>query len=109
MQDNVKTPDGREYMLFALGVGAGLATGMLFAPKSGAEMRRAIGEKTQEGAEYLNRQSAALAVTPAEMVFNFKDFWLKHRDEVQAAVKLGKRFYEEVMQRPRNTAMAHGD
>src|SRR5579864_6444630 len=40
MQDNVKTPDGREYMLFALGVGAGLATGMLFAPKSGAEMRR---------------------------------------------------------------------
>jgi gas vesicle protein len=109
MQDNGKTSDGREYLLFALGVGAGLATGMLFAPKTGAEVRRAIGEKTQEGAEYLNRQSTALAVTPAQMVFNLKDFWLKHRDEVQAAVKLGKRFYEEVVQRPGNMGVAHGD
>ena len=109
MQDNVRTSDGREYLLFAVGVGAGLATGMLFAPKSGAEMRRVIGEKTQEGAEYLNRQSTALAVTPAQMVFNLKDFWLKHRDEVQAAVRLGKRFYEEVMQRPPNMGLSHGD
>ena len=109
MQDKVRTPDGREYLLFALGVGAGLATGMLFGPKSGAEMRRAIGEKAQEGAEYLNRQGKALAVTPAQMILNLKDFWLKHRDEVQAAVKLGKRFYEEVVQRPGNIGMAHGD
>ncbi len=105
MQDK----DGRDYLLFALGIGAGLATGMLFGPKSGAEMRRTIGEKAQQGAEYLNTQTKSLAATPAEMVFNLKDFWLKHRDEVQAAVKLGKHFYEEVMQHRGNMGMAHGD
>src|ERR1700676_1581943 len=103
MQDK----DGRDYLLFALGIGAGLATGMLFAPKSGSEMRRVVEGKAQQGAEYLNTQTKALAATPAEMIFALKDFWLKHRDEVQAAVKLGKRFYEEVMQRPGNIGMAH--
>lgn len=101
--------NGHDYLMFALGIGAGVATGMLFGPKSGAEMRRALGAKAQQGAEYLSSQTKALKASPAEMVINLKDFWLKHRDELQEVVRLGKRFYEEVVEHPRNGQTAFGD
>jgi gas vesicle protein len=44
---------GEKAMWFLAGVAVGAALGMLFAPKSGRELRRMISEKTSEGREKL--------------------------------------------------------
>jgi len=40
-------------MWFVAGMAVGAALGLLFAPKSGEELRRLIGEKAGEGRDYL--------------------------------------------------------
>jgi len=91
-----RTPRGA--LLFALGIGAGLAVGMLFGPKSGKETRKALSESGQKGAEYLSQQGRHLAASTGEIAANVKDFWLAHREEIQTFISLGERFYKEVMQ-----------
>jgi gas vesicle protein len=46
-------------MMFAGGVGAGLALGVIFAPASGEETRRAIVERFQEVGSKAHRTTAA--------------------------------------------------
>ncbi len=41
------------FVWFLAGVAVGAAVGMLFAPKTGREMRRLIGKKTEEGRDYV--------------------------------------------------------
>ena len=45
---------------FFVGVGVGIAIGILFAPAAGQQTREAIKSKADEGKEYLKRQSSAL-------------------------------------------------
>ena len=45
---------------FLLGLGVGVAIGMLFAPKSGSETRKLIKNKAGEGGEYIKQRSADL-------------------------------------------------
>lgn len=49
----------RSAMMFAGGVGAGLALGVIFAPASGEETRRAIVERFQEVGSKAHRTTAA--------------------------------------------------
>ena len=42
---------------FLLGLGVGVAVGMLFAPKSGEETRELIKNKTGEGTDFLKQRS----------------------------------------------------
>ena|SRR5579885_3000193 len=91
-----RTP--RHALLFALGVGTGIAIGMLYGPKSGKATRKALADSTQKGAEYLSQQGRQLAASTGEIVTNLKDFWLAHQQEIQSLVSLGSRFYREVIQ-----------
>ena len=86
----------RAALLFALGVGAGLAIGMLYGPKSGKATRRALVDSGQKGAEYLSRQGKQLAASTSEIATTLKDFWMAHREEIQSLISLGERFYKDV-------------
>lgn len=46
------------YLLAGLGIG--LAIGLLFAPRAGAEMREYLKERAGEGGEFLRRQAEEL-------------------------------------------------
>ena len=50
---------GRSFMMFAGGLGAGLALGLIFAPASGEETRRAIAERFEDISSRTERSSAA--------------------------------------------------
>jgi len=41
------------FVWFLAGVAVGAAVGMLFAPRTGREMRHMIGKKTEEGRDYV--------------------------------------------------------
>ncbi len=49
--------DDNKFSYFFLGLGLGVAAGLLFAPKSGPETRDLLRSKADEGKEYLKRRT----------------------------------------------------
>src|SRR5689334_10338266 len=58
--------EDNKFSYFFLGLGLGVAAGLLFAPKSGEETRRLIGSKADEGREYLKQRTTDLKDTANE-------------------------------------------
>src|ERR1039458_1765784 len=52
--------DKSGFSSFLLGLGVGIGIGMLFAPKSGADTRQLIKDKTGEGADFIKQQGTDL-------------------------------------------------
>jgi gas vesicle protein len=52
--------DDSKFSYFFLGLGLGVAAGLLFAPKTGAETRDLLLSKADEGKEYLKRRTVDL-------------------------------------------------
>jgi len=50
---------------FFLGIGVGLAVGMLFAPKSGEETRAMLKERADDSRDFLKQKSGEFASAPA--------------------------------------------
>ena len=69
---------------FALGVGIGALAGIFLAPKSGAETRRFLAQKAEEGNEYAQRKAR-------EMSSRAKDLVNQGRHSVEDLVERGKR------------------
>ena len=84
---------------FFLGLGLGVAVGLLFAPKSGSETRDLLLSKADEGKEYLRRQTEGLKDSAGDLLDKGRDLVAKQKDQVAAAVEAGKQAYREVLQK----------
>ena len=71
---------------FLAGLGLGAVVGVLFAPKSGRELRASIAQSAQEGREYLSNRTAQAK----EQINQWVD---RGRDQVSAAVEAGKQAF----------------
>jgi gas vesicle protein len=89
--------DDNKFSYFFLGLGLGVAVGLLFAPKSGSETRDLLLTKADEGKEYLKRQASELKDTAAEAVEKGKSAVTRQRDHLSAAVEAGKQAYREAV------------
>lgn len=85
---------------FLLGLGAGLAIGILFAPKSGQETRELLKNKAGEGGEYLKQRGAELKETAAEWVEKGKEALDRQKDHLSEALDAGKQAYYETVKQP---------
>ena len=80
----------RGFPLFSTLVGAsvgafvGIVVGVLFAPKSGKETRRQVGDWVREKRD-----------TGSDMLANIKNQALHRKEQVSAAIKAGKDAYQE--------------
>jgi gas vesicle protein len=92
--------DDNKLSYFCLGLGLGVAVGVLFAPKSGAETRLLLRSKAEEGADYVKRRSEDLRETAAEALERSKQTVSRHRDNLAAAVDAGKQAYREAVNNP---------
>jgi gas vesicle protein len=80
---------------FFLGLGVGVAVGMIFAPVSGAEARGAIRNRALEGGDYLRRRSEELRDSAGDVVQRGKELVNRQRDQLSAAVDAGRQAYRE--------------
>lgn len=89
MEDDTKFP------YFFLGLGVGVALGVLFAPKAGTETRELIRDKADEGKDYLRRRSGELKESAEELVDRSKQAVNRQKENIVSAVEAGKQAYRE--------------
>lgn len=93
---------------FLLGLGLGVAAGVLLAPKSGAETREYLRSKaeesgdylrsrTDEGREYLRKRSDELRDSANDLYTKGRTVVKNRRDNLNAAVEAGKQAYKDAV------------
>jgi gas vesicle protein len=92
--------DDNKLSYFFLGLGLGVAVGVLFAPKSGSETRELLRSKANEGADYAKRRASELRDQASETIDRGKQTIRQHKDNLSAAVDAGKQAYREAVNTP---------
>src|SRR5215470_13193721 len=95
--------DDSKLSYFFLGLGLGVAAGVLFAPKSGAETRDYIRNKAEEGADYVKRRGSELRDTAAEAIDRGKQAVQRQKENLSAAVDAGVQAYRDSVKGPQST------
>jgi gas vesicle protein len=91
---------------FIVGLGVGVAVGMLMAPRSGEETRQILRSKADEGAEFLKtkadeskefvrRRSTELRESASDLIDRSKDAISRQKEQLAMAVEAGKQAYRE--------------
>ena len=89
--------EDNKFSYFFLGLGLGVAAGLLFAPKTGEETRDLIRSKADEGKEYLKQRTTELKETASEAIERGRSTVTRQRDNLTAAVEAGKQAYREAV------------
>jgi len=92
--------DDNKLSYFFLGLGLGVAVGVLFAPKSGAETRTLLRSKAQEGADYVKRRGVELRDQASDVIDRGKQTVSRHKDNLSAAVDAGRQAYRDAVNNP---------
>jgi gas vesicle protein len=93
---------------FLLGLGIGVAAGLLWAPRSGEETRQILADKAGEGADYLRNRAQESQEYVRQRTDDLKhsanDLYEKGRttisrqsDTLKAAVEAGKQAYRDAV------------
>jgi gas vesicle protein len=85
---------------FFLGLGLGVAAGVLFAPKSGAETRDFLMSKANEGADLARRRAEEARDAANDAINRGKANVQRHKDNLSAAVEAGKQAYRDSVNAP---------
>ena len=88
---------------FLLGLGVGLGIGMLFAPKTGADTRQLIKDKTGEGTDYLKQRGTDLRDSAGDLLNKSKEALGRQKDTIAEAMEAGKQAYRETVNHPPQT------
>jgi len=89
-----------------VGLGIGVAVGMLLAPRSGEETRQLLREKADEGKDYLRaktdeskefvrRRGTELRESAGDLIDRSKEAITRQKDQLAMAVEAGKQAYRE--------------
>lgn len=87
--------EDKKLSYFFLGLGIGVAVGILFAPKSGEETRDIIRSKAGEGKDYLRRRSEEMRERAEDLVERGKSAVQRQKEQLHAAVDAGRQAYRE--------------
>ena len=82
---------------FFLGIGVGLAVGMLFAPKSGEETRAMIKDRADESRDFLRKKHGEFRETADDFLERGREAVSRQREQVSAAVDAGRQAYREAL------------
>ena len=80
---------------FLAGVGLGALVGVLYAPRSGSEVRDYIRERAGDVPDLLNQQSEQLKQSVSGWVDMSKDVVDRQKQQVQAAIDAAKQAFRE--------------
>lgn len=102
--------DDNKITYFLAGLGVGALVGLLFAPRTGEETRRLIGEKATEGRDYMTRKSRDLADQAGEYISKGKEAAgeyaakgkeavARQKENLRSAIEVGKQAYRDASER----------
>ncbi len=89
--------DDKKLSYFCLGLGIGVAVGVLFAPKSGEETRLLLCSKADESRDLLKRRADEFKDQAGDLVDRGKDVISQKKEHLSAAVEAGKQAYREAV------------
>lgn len=89
--------DDKKFSYFFLGLGIGVAVGVLFAPKSGEETRELLLTKADESKELLKRRADEWKGSASEILDRGKTAVGRHKESLSAAVQAGKQAYRDTV------------
>lgn len=87
----------RSVSYFLLGLGIGIAAGILLAPKSGQETRELILKKADEGRQFVRRKQEELVESAEELFEKGKSALVRQKQQLAAAIEAGKQAYREAL------------
>jgi gas vesicle protein len=93
---------------FLLGLGIGVAAGILFAPRPGEETRQLLADKAGEGADYLRnraqdgsdyvkQRSDDLKQSATDLYEKSRSTVVRQKETLNAAVEAGKQAYRDAV------------
>ena len=93
---------------FLLGLGIGVAAGILFAPRPGEETRQLLADKAgegadylrnraQDGSEYVKQRSDDLKQSAADLYEKGRSTVIRQKETLNAAVEAGKQAYRDAV------------
>ena|ERR1700722_12777854 len=97
--------DKSGFSSFLLGLGVGIGIGMLFAPKSGADTRQLLKDKTGEGTDYIKQRGSELKDSAGDLLSKSKDVLNRQKDTISDAMDAGKQAYREAVNQPPKPSM----
>jgi gas vesicle protein len=92
--------DDNKLSFFFLGLGLGVAVGILFAPKTGQETRELIKSKAGESGDYIKRRSTELRGSASDLIERGKSVLNRQKDTLNEAIEAGKQAYRETVGTP---------
>jgi gas vesicle protein len=93
LEDSVE--DDHKLSYFFLGIGVGLAAGMLFAPKSGEETRALLRHKADEGRDYIKRRGGELRENAGDFIERGREAVSRQKEQLSSAVEAGRQAYRD--------------
>jgi gas vesicle protein len=91
---------GNSLLWFLAGLGVGAAIGVLYAPKSGREIRDAITEQAEEGRDYVVNQARQAKDQAQQWAEKGRDFYQQQKDQFKSAFGAGKKICHEATEEP---------
>lgn len=85
---------------FLAGLGLGALVGVLFAPKSGGEVREYIVNRASDGTDYMKQSSQGARDSFGEWMDRGKEFVDRQKQQVATAVDSAKQAYREKTESP---------
>jgi gas vesicle protein len=93
---------------FLLGLGLGVAAGVLWAPRAGEETRQLLSEKagegadylksrTEEGKQYIRQRTDELKDSATDVYEKGRSTVSRHKENLNAAVEAGKQAYRDAL------------
>ena len=89
--------DKNGFSSFLIGLGVGVAVGILFAPKSGEETREMIKNKAGEGGDYLKQRGDEFRQSASDWVDKGREAVRGQRESLSDAVQAGKQAYRDAV------------
>jgi gas vesicle protein len=104
---------------FLLGLGIGVAAGILWAPRAGEETRQLIADKAgesadylknraQEGSEYVRQRAEDIKQSAADLYDKGRSTVARQKDTLNAAVEAGKQAYRDAVSDVKSAAAGSG-
>jgi len=86
---------GSGFLWFLAGLGIGAAVGILYAPKSGGELRQQLREAAEDSTNTVRERARQAREQAGSWAEKGREYLNQQRDQIRSAVEAGRNAYRE--------------